>query len=57
MTGQTIRIYLVDAIPMGILTGEIMNWTGKVTACPRYFCSAAVTVGSPARTMTYTPTY
>ena len=31
MTGKTIRIYLVDGSPTGILTAEIMNWTGKVT--------------------------
>jgi hypothetical protein len=35
MTGKTIRIYLVDGLPTGILTAEIMNWTGKVTVGPR----------------------
>ena len=35
MTGKTIRIYLVDGSPTGILTAEIMNWTGKVTVGPR----------------------
>jgi len=28
--GRTIRIYLVDGEPTGILTAEIINWTGKV---------------------------
>ena len=35
MIGKTIRIYLVDGSPTGILTAEIMNWTGKVTVGPR----------------------
>lgn len=35
MTGRTIRLYLVDGTPTGILTAEIMNWTGKVTVGPR----------------------
>lgn len=35
MTGRTIRIFLADGKPSGILTAEIMNWTGKVVVCPR----------------------
>lgn len=35
MQGKTIRIYLVDGVPTGILTAEIINWTGKVVMCPR----------------------
>jgi hypothetical protein len=35
MTGKTIRLYLVEGTPTGILTAEIMNWTGKVTVGPR----------------------
>ena len=35
MNGRTIRIYLVDGVPSGILTAEIMNWTGKVIVSPR----------------------
>ena len=35
MTGKTIRIYLVDGTPTGILTAEIINWTGKATVGPR----------------------
>jgi hypothetical protein len=35
MNGRTIRIYLVDGVPSGILTAEIMNWTGKVIVAPR----------------------
>lgn len=35
MKGRTIRIYLVDGVPTGILTAEIINWTGKVFVAPR----------------------
>jgi hypothetical protein len=35
MKGRTIRIYLVDGVPTGILTAEIINWTGKVIVAPR----------------------
>jgi hypothetical protein len=35
MKGKTIRIYLVDGEPTGILTAEISNWTGKVLVAPR----------------------
>lgn len=35
MKGRTVKIYLVDGIPSGVLTAEIMNWTGKFTVAPR----------------------
>lgn len=35
MNGRTVRIFLVDGVPSGLLTAEIMNWTGKVTVAPR----------------------
>jgi hypothetical protein len=35
MTGKTIRLYLVDGTPTGVLTAEIMNWTGKIIVAPR----------------------
>ena len=33
--GKTIRIFLVDGNPNGILTAEIINWTGSVISAPR----------------------
>jgi hypothetical protein len=33
--GRQIRIYLVDGSPGGLLTAEIMNWTGHVVGAPR----------------------
>ncbi len=35
MKGKTIRIYLVDGVPTGILTAEIINWSGKAIVAPR----------------------
>jgi len=33
--GRSVRLYLVDGVATGILTAEIMNWTGHVLASPR----------------------
>lgn len=33
--GKQIRVYLVDGTSGGLLTAEIMNWTGHVIAAPR----------------------
>jgi hypothetical protein len=33
--GRSIRLYLADGTPGGLLTAEIMNWTGHVVAAPR----------------------
>lgn len=35
MKGKTIRIFLTDGTSTGILTAEIMNWTGKVLVASR----------------------
>ncbi len=35
MNGRQIRLYLADGTPGGLLTAEIMNWTGHVIAAPR----------------------
>ncbi len=35
MIGKTIRIFLADGEPTGILLAEISNWTGKVLVAPR----------------------
>lgn len=34
-TGRSIRVYLADGTPGGLLTAEIMNWTGHIVAAPR----------------------
>lgn len=33
--GRSIRLFLVDGTPGGIITAEIMNWTGHVMTAPR----------------------
>ncbi len=33
--GRTVRLFLVDGTPGGLVTAEIMNWTGHVIAAPR----------------------
>jgi hypothetical protein len=35
MAGKSIRLFLVDGRPEGILTAEIGNWTGRITVTPR----------------------
>lgn len=35
MNGKQIRLFLADGTPGGLLTAEIMNWTGHVIAAPR----------------------
>ena len=35
MGGKTIRLYLVEGEPGGIMTAEIINWTGKAVVVPR----------------------
>src|SRR5690348_1716805 len=33
--GRSIRLFLVDGTPSGIIAAEIMNWTGHVLSAPR----------------------
>lgn len=33
--GRSVRLYLAEGSATGILTAEIVNWTGHVLACPR----------------------
>ena len=33
--GRTVRLYLADGAPTGIITAEIINWTGKAVSGPR----------------------
>lgn len=33
--GKSVRLFLADGTPGGLLTAEIMNWTGHVVAAPR----------------------
>jgi hypothetical protein len=33
--GRTVRLFLVDGTPTGIITAEILNWTGHLIVAPR----------------------
>ncbi|CAN0622820.1 GIY-YIG nuclease family protein [Burkholderia multivorans] len=33
--GRTLKLYLVDGSPSGLITAEIMNWSGHVITAPR----------------------
>jgi len=33
--GRSVRLYLADGSATGILTAEIMNWTGHAVCAPR----------------------
>lgn len=35
MKGRQIKLFLVDGVPTGILTAEIVNWSGKIIVGPR----------------------
>ena len=35
LDGKSVRMFLVDGTPGGLITAEIMNWTGHVLAGPR----------------------
>jgi hypothetical protein len=35
MGGRTIKLFLLDGTPMGVIAAEVMNWTGKVYLSPR----------------------
>lgn len=44
-TGRSIRLFRVDGSPNGLLTAEIINWTGQVLTGPRskwWFWSASI---------------
>jgi hypothetical protein len=51
--GRQIRIFLADGTPGGLLTAEIMNWTGHVVAVPRSDLSALRKRDEAARTGVY----
>ena len=52
-TGRSIRLFLVDGTPNGLLTAEIMNWTGHVITGPRSKLSDLVQRPEVGRTGIY----
>ena len=51
--GRSVRLYLVDGSPTGILTAEIMNWTGHALVAPRSRLGDALARDEPTRTGVY----
>jgi hypothetical protein len=51
--GRSIRLFLVDGTPNGLLTAEIMNWTGHVLTGPRSKLSELVQRPEVGRTGIY----
>lgn len=52
-TGKSVRLFLADGTPGGLLTAEIMNWTGHVVAAPRSELAALLKRPEVARTGIY----
>lgn len=48
--GKSVRLFLADGTPGGLLTAEIMNWTGHIVAAPR--SDLAVLLKRPEATRT-----
>lgn len=53
MNGKTIRIYLAQGEPNGVMTAEIINWTGKVIVAPRSRLSELARRGEAKRAGVY----
>lgn len=51
--GRSVRLYLVDGSPTGILTAEIMNWTGHALVAPRSRLGEALKRDEATRTGVY----
>lgn len=51
--GRSVRLYLVDGSPTGILTAEIMNWTGHALVAPRSRLGEALNRDEATRTGVY----
>lgn len=51
--GKSVRLFLADGTPGGLLTAEIMNWTGHVVAAPRSDLGALLKRPEASRTGLY----
>jgi Domain of unknown function (DUF4357) len=51
--GRNIRMFLVDGTPTGVVTAEIMNWTGHVLVAPRSQLADVIQRAEPNRTGVY----
>lgn len=53
VNGRTVRLFLVDGTPTGLMTAEIMNWTGHVLVSSRSRLADALMRDEVARTGVY----
>lgn len=51
--GKSVRLFLADGSPGGLLTAEIMNWTGHIVAAPRSDLAALLKRPEVSRTGIY----
>lgn len=51
--GRTIRLFLVDGTPSGLLTAEIPNWTGHILVAPRSRLAEALSRPEAGKTGVY----
>lgn len=51
--GKSVRLFLADGTPGGLLTAEIMNWTGHTVAAPRSDLAALLKRPESGRTGIY----
>ncbi|WP_371315650.1 hypothetical protein [Pseudomonas sp. I8001] len=51
--GRSLRLFLLDGTPNGLLTADIMNWTGHVQTCPCSKLAELVMRPECARTSAY----
>ena len=51
--GKSVRLFLADGTPGGLLTAEIMNWTGHIIAAPRSDLGALLKRPEASRTGIY----
>ncbi len=51
--GRTVRLFLVDGTPDGIIWAELMNWTGQVLYAPRWKINDLVSRQEVQRTGVY----
>jgi hypothetical protein len=52
-TGRTVRLFLVDGSPTGLITAEVMNWTGHALVAPRSRIGEALKRDEASRTGVY----
>lgn len=53
VAGKSVRLFLADGTPGGLLTAEIMNWTGHIVSAPRSDLAALLKRPEVSRTGIY----